>query len=138
MQVLHSILTACYPTGPAGKRVVMKATISGVDIFAMAYAWSNKGINYIISSYGKIVHSKNDYQSNFADAYGNTKTRLHAQPAIAHMLYMFLPLINEHNKAQQNALELERCWLTKDCWFRLEATVTGAAVVDLQRWDCCK
>ena len=37
----------------------------------------------------------------------------------AHMLYEFLPLIDEHNKARQNSLALEKCWMTKSCWKRI-------------------
>lgn len=57
------------------------------------------------------------------------------RPTIAHMLYEFLPLIDEHNKARQNALALEKVWLTKDPWFRIMTTLLGMAVVDLQRFD---
>ena len=38
IDVIKSILVACYPTHPAGHWVVMKATISGVELFLMAYA----------------------------------------------------------------------------------------------------
>ena len=42
MQVLHAILVARYSKRPAGHWVTMKATISGVDLYVMAYAWSQK------------------------------------------------------------------------------------------------
>lgn len=51
------------------------------------------------------------------------------------MLYEFLPLIDEHNKARQSMLALEKVWLTQNCWFRVLTTFIGMAVVDLQRWD---
>ena len=54
---------------------------------------------------------------------------------VAHMLYEFLPLIDEHNKARQNALAVEKHWLTKNCWTRILTTFLGMSVVDLQRWD---
>jgi len=43
-------------------------------------------------------------------------------------------LIDEHNKQRQNLLNLERCWPTRDCWFRLVATLVGMSVVDMHRW----
>ena len=46
-----------------------------------------------------------------------------------------LPLIDEHNKARQNSLALEKCWLTKSCWVRIVTTLLRMSVVDLQRWD---
>jgi hypothetical protein len=56
-------------------------------------------------------------------------------PTVAHMLYGFLPLIDENNKARQNSLALEMHWLTKNCWTRILTTFLGMSVVDLQRWD---
>ena len=135
MDVLKSVLLARYPKRPAGHWVVMKATISEVELFIMAYAWSNKGISYIVSSCGTTIRHERDYVSKFEDGFGNTDCKALARPAIAHMLYEFLPLIDEHNKARQNALGLERKWPTKNCWFRLMCTFIGMAVVDLQRWD---
>ena len=38
-QVLHKVLMACYPRYLAGHHVMMKATIVGVDLFALAYAY---------------------------------------------------------------------------------------------------
>ena len=57
------------------------------------------------------------------------------RPTIAHLLYEFLPLIDEHNKTRQSALALEKVWMTKNCWVRLITTFLGMSVVDMQRWD---
>ncbi len=46
MKVLHAIHIARYPDKAAGKWVVMKATIAKVDLYIMAYGWSNRGIVY--------------------------------------------------------------------------------------------
>ena len=54
---------------------------------------------------------------------------------VAHMLYEFLPLIDEHNKQRQSALALEKHWLTRNPWVRLHTTFLGMAVIDLLRWD---
>ncbi|KAL7549478.1 hypothetical protein ACHAWF_012745 [Thalassiosira exigua] len=135
MQVLHAVLRARYPRQTAGHWVVMKTTISGVDLFIMAYAWSNRGVAYMVSSCGKTVRHSQNYTSRFEDDFGNVQVKELPRPTIAHFLYEFLPLIDEHNKARQNVLALEKSWLTKDCWFRLVTTFVGMAVVDLQRWD---
>ena len=42
-QVLHRVLLARHGSKPAGHWVVMQTTIADVEIFAMAYAWSQKG-----------------------------------------------------------------------------------------------
>ena len=105
-EVLHTVLRARFGGRPAGHWVVMQAKISGVKLFIMAYAWSNKGINYIASTCGTTVCHMRNYQSSFDDAFGNVPTKELARPAIAHMLYEFLPLIDKHNRARQSYLPL--------------------------------
>ena len=113
----------------------MQANIGGVDLYVMAYAWSSKGVAYMVSSCGKTVMHTDPYISRFEDEYGNVQEKELPRPTVAHMLYEFLPLIDEHNKARQNALALEKHWLTKKCWTRILTTFLGMSVVDLQRWD---
>ena len=43
-QVLHKVLLAGHRSKPVGHWVVMQVTIAGVELIAMAYAWSQKGI----------------------------------------------------------------------------------------------
>ncbi|KAL7554128.1 hypothetical protein ACHAWF_017536 [Thalassiosira exigua] len=135
MKVLHAVLVARYPQRPAGHWVVMKTTISGVNIFVMAYAWSQKGIAYMVSSCGTTVRHEKNYMSRFEDEFGNVSEKELPRPTVAHFVYEFLPLIDEHNKARQNYLALEKHWLTKCCWTRLVTTFLGMSIVDLQRMD---
>ena len=114
----------------------MNANFIRVDVFVMAYAWSSKGVAYMVSSCGKTVTHKDAYVSIYEDEIGNVMEKELPQPTISHMLYEFLLLIDEHNKTCQNALTLEKCWLTKNCWVRILTTFLGMAVVDLQQWDC--
>mmetsp|Transcript_44837 Transcript_44837/g.136937 ORF Transcript_44837/g.136937 Transcript_44837/m.136937 type:complete len:153 (+) Transcript_44837:1466-1924(+) len=133
MQALHEILVARYPVRPAGRWVVMKATIGGVELYVMAYAWSHRGVKFFVSSCGTTVQHEKNYISKFEDEFGNIQQKELPCPTIAHFLYEFAPLIDEHNKARQNILALERCWLTKDPWVQLMTTFLGMAVVDLKR-----
>ena len=87
----------------------MKAKISGVDIFVMAYAWSSRGVSYMVSSCGTTVRHEKAYISKFEDGFVNTATKELPCPAITHILFKFLPLIDEHNKARQAILALEKC-----------------------------
>jgi hypothetical protein len=72
--------------------------------------------------------------SAFEDDWGRIQYKMLDRPRIAHFLYEYLPLIDEHNKQRQNLLNLERKWCTKDCWFRLVTTLVGMSVVDMHRW----
>jgi hypothetical protein len=69
MQILHAILVARFGSRPAGHWVVMQANIGEVDVFAMAYAWSQKGVAYIVSSCGKTVAHEQPYISKYEDEY---------------------------------------------------------------------
>lgn len=69
MQVLYAILVARFGSRPAGHWVVMQANIGEVDVFAMAYAWSQKGVAYIVSSCGKTVAHEQPYISKYEDEY---------------------------------------------------------------------
>ncbi|KAL7501881.1 hypothetical protein ACHAXN_000164, partial [Cyclotella atomus] len=64
MKVLHAIMAA-----PAGSWVVMTATIDGVDLYVMAYAWSSKGVAYMVSSCGETVMDEQAYLSRYEDEY---------------------------------------------------------------------
>ena len=111
----------------------MQTTIAGMELIAMAYAWSQKGVAYMISSCGTTVMHEHPYLSRYEDDFGNAQEKELPWPTVAHMLYEFLPLMDEHNKARQNALALEKCWLTKNCWVRLLTAFLGMAVIDLLR-----
>jgi hypothetical protein len=50
---------------------------------------------------------------------------------ICHVVFDFLPLIDEHNKQRQAILKLEKIWHTRDAWFRLLCTLTGMSLVDM-------
>ena len=65
IEVLRAILRARYPKRAAGHWVVMKATISEVDLYIMAYAWSNKGIAFTVSTCGTTVQHERNYMSNY-------------------------------------------------------------------------
>ena len=134
-QVLQRVLLARYPKYPAGHHVVMKATISGVDLFIIAYAFSNSDITYMVSTAGTTVMHEKLYRSNFTDEYGNVTFKEIPRPCVAHFLFELLPLIDNHNKDRQSLLALEDCWPTKNPWFCLIMTLIGMAVVDCHRWD---
>ena len=138
MQVIQKILRTRHPKRPAGHHVVMKATISGVELFLLAYAWSNKRAAYILSSCGTTVPHEINYRTHFTDDFGNVTFKEIPRPSIAHFYFELSPLIDNHNKDRQGILGLEDCWPTKNPWFRLMTTLIGMCVVDLHRWDRSK
>jgi hypothetical protein len=134
-EVLHAVLLSRFGERPAGHWVVMVGEISGVQIMALAYAWSMSSIAYIVSSCGKTVQHTIPYTTKFEDTYGEVGSKELPCPAILHTLFEFHPSIDEHNKQQQGVLSLETTWLTKFGFTCNLFTFTGMSVMDLQRWN---
>jgi len=133
MKALYAVLKAQFKDLPAGHWVTMITAISGVKVVAMAYAWSQIGISYILSKYGSTEPSDKLYMSYFEDDFRNVSSKEVSHLKLAHLIYDYLPLINEHNKQRQKILGLERKWPTRSCWFRLLTTLLGMCVVDMHQ-----
>lgn len=131
---LLGVLLARHGNRPAGKWVVMTTEMSGVKLFATAYAWSQKGISFFISTNGSMERSCTPYQSWYENDRGGIECKDLARPKFAEELYASLPEVDSHNKERQHELRLERCWLTKCCWFRHLCTIIGMSVVDENRY----
>ena len=76
----------------------MKGNISGVDLYIMAYAWSQQQHCLIVSTCGKTITYKIRYESKYADEFGNTEFNELLRPAVLQQLFNFLSLIDEANK----------------------------------------
>ena len=48
----------------------MQMTITGVNLIAVAYAWSKKEVSYFVSTYGKTCPSFHLCRSKFEDEFG--------------------------------------------------------------------
>jgi hypothetical protein len=131
MQPLHAVLKARYGNHPTGLWVVFQATINDVKVFALAYAWIQRGVSYFLSRCGKTSPHEVKNMPHFEDDFGNVVHKEINRPKVCHFLYEYLPLIDEHNKQRQNLLHLERCWCRKDPWMRHLTTTLGMCVVDI-------
>jgi hypothetical protein len=131
MKPLYAVLKARFKDQLAGHWLTFEATVSGVRLIALACAWSQRGVSYILSTCGSMEPAEKMYMSYFEDDYGNVGSKEINCPKLAHLLYDYLPLSDEHNKQRQKNLGLERKWLTRNCWFRLLTTLMGICIVDL-------
>ena len=91
-----------------GRWVMMRTVTSDVPIFAWAYAWSQRSISYFLSTIGNNNPSLHLYISQFEDEFGFVGWRNIPRPNFDDFIYDFLPLINEHNKQNQNILNLDK------------------------------
>jgi len=125
---------ACSAFGShGGEWRIMRATIDGVDLPAIAYAWSQKGCSYFITMCGSTNKSAHVCESKFEDEWGNANFKEIPRPEILHFYYEYAPLIDEHNKARQAVLAMEKRRETQNPWFCLITTLTGMCVVDMWR-----
>ena len=115
IQVIQQVMQAYTKDGcQAGRHLVMKATISGVDLFLLAYAWSNQRAAYIVSSFGTTVQYEISYWLHFLVEFGNMTFKDIPCPSIAHFYFELCPLIANHNRDRQGILGLKDCRLTKN------------------------
>jgi hypothetical protein len=129
---LYAVLKARFRSKTAGYWVVMTTNIAGVEMLALAYACSHRGVSYLFSTCGNTDVFSVAYQSAFEDNFGNVDYKFLPRPQLANVMSEYLPLIDEHTNQRQAVLGLERKWPTKCCWTRLVVTMVGMSVVDMQ------
>ena len=61
MKVLHRLLIGRHGVQPAGHWTTMTTTIGGVHVIVMAYAWSQRGVSYFVSTCGSMDPAKEPY-----------------------------------------------------------------------------
>ena len=88
-KALRAVLKARFGDCPAGHWVVMKTVISEVPMFALAYAWSQSGVSYFLSTCGTTNPSPPKYETSFEDDFGVAQYRQVERPYISHF-YMIL------------------------------------------------
>ena len=52
----------------------MTTTMSDVPIMVLAYAWSQRGVSYFVSTCGSTAKHDVKYRSKFEDDWGNKRT----------------------------------------------------------------
>ena len=127
---LLAVLIARHGNRPAGNWVTFTTEIAGVTLYAMAYAWSQKGVSFIISTCGSTEKSETPYRAWYQDDFGGASFKELPRPKMAEFVLNLLPIIDEDNNDRQHRLALEKKWPTNNCWYRLLTTIVGQCVVD--------
>jgi hypothetical protein len=71
--------------------------------------------------------------ARFPDASGNVAQRNVQRPAVISEYFGDSNVIDSHNQARQYELALEKRWIVKDDYFRIDTTVIGMTVTDCWR-----
>jgi hypothetical protein len=130
---LHAVVKERFGSKTAGHWVIMTIIISCVEMLDLAYAWSQRGVSYFLSMCGNVAVSLIAYRKAFEDDFDHVYYKFMQWPHLAHFIYEYLPLIEEHNNQRQAVLGIERKWSTKCCWTRMVVTMVVMSVVDMQR-----
>jgi hypothetical protein len=70
------------------------------------------------------------YQAHYNDPFGNQCTRDVLRPQVISDYFECSKAIDIANRVRQSELALEKLWLTKNCWFRLDTTFLGIVATD--------
>jgi len=86
MKPLYAVLKAHFKDQPARHLVTFTAEISGVKFIAVAYAWSQQGVSYLLSTCGPTEPSERMYTCYFEDDFRNVGSKEVSRPKLAHLL----------------------------------------------------
>jgi hypothetical protein len=122
---------------PSGAYLVLecKAPETGVDLVALGYKYNSRKVMCFIltKNAGSTAPSLKPYIAKCPDQHGNVRERRVQRPAILGEYFDSSDVIDSHNHCRQFRLALERLWLTKNPWFRLDCTFIGMTVIDAFR-----
>jgi len=123
---------------PGGISIVMEGTSSnGTNLVAIGYKYnSHKVLSCVATKDAGTTSPGIPYKAKFADCYGNIVNRSVSRPAIISEYFRHSNVVDKHNQQRQFELQLEKCWLTQNCWFRLITTFIGITVVDCWKGFC--
>jgi hypothetical protein len=86
------MLRARHGSRIAGKWVVFSTTIADVPLIAIAYAWSQSNIAFILSTCGTTCAAEEMYKSSFEDEFGHCTLQGTSVP-LPHCISIHLPII---------------------------------------------
>jgi len=131
---LYAALRARYPTRMTGHWVVFKTVIKGVNLIAIAYAWSNKDVAYMVSTIGNTNAGPQNYICfDTNTGYDKNDTKQYPRPHIVDFLFRQLPIIDSYNSLRQHTLAIEKQFPTKCPWTKLLNAYIGQTVVNQQK-----
>jgi hypothetical protein len=130
---LYAVLRARYGDRYAGKWVVFRTEIKGVNIIAMVYAWSHSNVAYFVSTIGDTYASPKKYRFFCEDEFGGPSFKDYDRPILCDFVYNLLPVIDIYNKQHQDSLQVEECWPTHHFWTKVFHAYVGMSAVQMQR-----
>ena len=128
-------LTTKMSDWPSGSYLVLECTTpKGHDLICIGYKYSaSKVLVFLGTKNSGSTKPGDPYVARFPDANGNVAQRNVQRPAVISEYFKDSNVIDSHNQARQYELALEKRWITKDCYFRVNTTLLGMTVTDCWR-----
>ena len=116
---------------PAGSNLALQATVRGVDIVCMGYKYSKKKVlTFLFDKGAGSIKPGEPYVAKWKDQYLNTVSKLVPRPDVIAKYFKSSNKIDVHNQSRQHDLGLEKAWVTRCGYFRLNTTILGICAVD--------
>lgn len=116
---------------PAGSHLVLHSKIDGVDLVAVGYKYSKrKVVSFLANKRAANLQPGKPYLAKWKDAHGNTVSRFIPRPAMVADYFRDSNKIDAHNQVRQFELRLEKLWVSRCGFFRINTTLIGMVVVD--------
>ena len=118
---------------PSGSQLVFvcKTPVNKVDLVAIGYKYNaRKTLCFIATKNAGSTRPGNPYIARFPDQYSNVTTRDVERPAIISKYFENSNKVDVANHVRQFLLRLEKLWVTKDPYFRINTTIIGMTVTD--------
>lgn len=96
---------------PRGVKIVLEATVDGVDLVAVGWRYNQKKTLSYICTRGAgstVDDDENPYIAKFPDKYGNVAERTVPRAAVIGKYYDYNNVIDTHNHLREGEVHLEK------------------------------
>lgn len=117
---------------PGGTSLVMEGmSPQNNKILAIGYKYNNrKVLCFAASKNAGSTLPGEPYRARFLDDDENLVSREVERPQVISNYFKHSNAVDKHNHARQFELQLEKYWVTTNCWFRVITTIIGITVTD--------
>ena len=116
---------------PAGSDLSLTATVRGVDMVCVGYKYSHrKVLTFLFNKGAGSMKPSDPYIARWKDKHLNTTSKLVPRPDVIAKYFKHCNKVDTHNQSRQFDLALEKMWVTRCGYFRVNTTLLGMCVVD--------
>lgn len=116
---------------PAGSNLALQATVRGVDMVCVGYNYLRKKVlTFLFNKGAGSLKNGVLYIARWKDEHLNTMSKLVPCPSVVAKYFQDSNKVDSHNQSRQFDLALEKMWVTRCGFLRLNTTIFGMCVVN--------